>query len=342
MAAPALSLQILRNPPSLATANVVSVDPTAPNLSPVQIAQFVAAETLAFQFQIGNGISALETLTGYSYRVGLGGLNQPPQGGLATWGDGTVTVATQQPYNASAATIQAALNALNSNAGPSSGLVEVLSPIAAGAPYTVVWNTNGARALLTVDPSDLEPMCQVTVQRVQTGGASAREIQIIQITQTPLAYLSSLTVVGNLATGTLLCNTATVIQFLANNPSGQTIFEIEENDGVSIRKICQLPVVLNGYVIGPQSTISPIPAGGFQYGMVSIPSGQQSVTLTFPQPFTSTPSVFLPGLVGMPDSVTGFMNANWDKSTLTKTGVILWTDTIAPAAGYFIPWIAFQ
>ena len=342
VAGPPLLLNLLRNPPSLAAANVGNVDPGNPPLilNPQQIAAFVAGETIQVQFQIGNGVTALETLTSRTYRAAIGGLNQPATGGLGTWGDGTVTYSPQLPYNASALCVQNALNSLNANAGPSSGLVEVTGP-ANGAPYMVIWNTPGARNLITVDPSDLAPLCQVIVQRVQTGTSGVREIQLIQIIQQPLAYTSTWTIATTTATGILVFNTPAVIQFLAANPSGQTFLEIEENDGTNIRKICQIPVALNGYVVGPTSNFVPFPVG-YQKGMAVVTSGNQSVALVFPAAFQSAPSFFSPGGVGMPDSVTGQLTVTFDNSTLTASGVTLWLSAPAPASGYVIPWLAIQ
>jgi len=251
MSATPLLLNILCNPPSLAQANVRDLTPGASGLIPVPLAE-MAPPQIPILFSVGDGINPLEDLTGRSYRVSLGRKNPPALGGVALWGDGTVTVPAKQPWNVTDAALQTALNALNGNAGPSSGTVQV-NGWQTGAPYTVIWDAVGVRALLTVDVTDIYPEAIAIVKRTQTGSVSVREIQEVQIIVAALTLTTSWAVNGTTAAGWLNLDLPSIVQFLAGEPDGDAVLEIEEYDGATTRKICQLPVVIAGPVLSSQA-----------------------------------------------------------------------------------------
>ncbi len=125
--------------------------------------------------------------------VGIGSPGQRPASGTFTlsWGGDTTSALA---YNASAATVQTALNALASIT--TAGGVTV-SASADGGPYQITWNNAGSRAAITGEPAALYPLSVITVYTDREGTVSLREIQILSLDRSPAALAETFTAIAS-------------------------------------------------------------------------------------------------------------------------------------------------
>ena len=118
--------------------------------------------------------------------VGIGVIGREPTSGTFTLTFGANTTSAIA-YNASAATVQTALNALASIT--SAGGVTVTG--VAGGPWQVVFTTAGARAALSANVDALYPISQATIYTARDGTSELAEIQVISLECQPAALASS-------------------------------------------------------------------------------------------------------------------------------------------------------
>lgn len=289
-ARPPIPLYIWRSSPSLATARVQTACTTLPQ----QTAAMPAGNTIPFTLSITDGLGNLEDLTGRSYWLGIGNLNAPVTGGTFAINDSGAGTTGQQIYNINAVSLQALINAMNTGLGPNSnGGVTVEG--CNGAPWTVIWNANGAQSLLNVNITELVPNATAIVTREQAGSSMQPEIQLIRIVQQAYALQTSFAVSGTVATCSLVVDSAALRQELNQNPNFQAFLEIQENDGSGdYTTICQAPVQVNGEAL-PASSINPtLPPA--QFFNTTLLAGSFTYTITFPIKFASAPTKFLPGI----------------------------------------------
>jgi hypothetical protein len=166
---------------SPAASLVSSEQGSAPGQKPV----FVAGDTYDVRvFLVSDGgFDDASGTASYSIKLALGTAGAIPTGGTFTLTAGAATTSAIA-YNASAATVQSALNALNAGAGPYSDLVTVTSP--ATGLYLVKWTTAAARATMTASGSLLTPDSGVVITEEQAGDGSTVEWQSIHLAQNPL------------------------------------------------------------------------------------------------------------------------------------------------------------
>jgi len=336
MAVPALTLNILRNPPSLATARIIST--VAGLTTPAPWQAMAVGDTKSIVFSICDGQGNLETLTGRTYRVGIGNLNAPCTGGTFTLSDTLGNTTAAQPYNIDADALEDALNAFNDGAGPGNGLVTVEGPD--GGPFVVIWNANGSQPLLTANVTDLEPAAVSVIAASQAGSGSQPEIQFIRLLQMPYALQSTWTVSGTTATGLLTLSSQGLYQWLAQKPNGPLFFEIEESDGTSVAKILQAPIIVTGDVV-PYTTLSS-PAlvnTTVQSFVAAISVDALTVAITFTTAFASTPTG-IAAVVSMPTSAGENIFATLIENTLSTTGCTFSLSGAPNASGYKIHGIA--
>jgi hypothetical protein len=146
---------------------------------------FVAGDTYTARVFLVNkgGVDDASGTASYSIKLALGTPGAVPTGGTFTITAGAATTSAIA-YNASAAAVQSALNALNANAGPYSDLVTVTSP--ATGLYKVTWTTAAARALMTSTATSLTPTSGVVVTEETAGDGSTIEVQSIRLAQNPV------------------------------------------------------------------------------------------------------------------------------------------------------------
>lgn len=123
-------------------------------------------------------------LTNQNIRLGVGTPAGDPSSGTFTLTFDSNTT-TSLNYNATAAQVQTALNALTTI--QSAGNTTVTT--AGGGKYRVVFGSVGARNLITADTSSLYPTSAAYINEAQTGDASTKEVQLIVLETEPSAYL---------------------------------------------------------------------------------------------------------------------------------------------------------
>jgi hypothetical protein len=122
-------------------------------------------------------------LTDQSVRVGIGVPGSPPTAGTFKLSyDGGTTAAI--PYNATAAQVATALNALTSII--SAGGVTVT---ASGSTYKVAFNLAGAREALTADVTSISPTSAAYIATVLEGDVDKQAIYLLRIEAMPASYV---------------------------------------------------------------------------------------------------------------------------------------------------------
>ncbi len=155
------------------------------DLGPATLPSLIAGDNYTVRAFLVNraGVDSASGAGSYTFKLALGTAAARPTGGTFTISDGVDTTSALA-YNASAATVQTALNALNTNTGPGGDTVTV-SQGATGL-YLIKWDTNGAQALLTVNTGSLTPDSDAVVTEEQTGDGSTKEWQSINLAQEPV------------------------------------------------------------------------------------------------------------------------------------------------------------
>jgi hypothetical protein len=137
-------------------------------------------------FLIDNAaVDARSGLAGYTPRISVTLDDLTPQSGTFTIGDGSFTT-TALDWNATAFEIETALNALNTDTGPFGDTVTV-EKFGNGA-FSVLFDTVGAQAVLTIDAGGIQPLSASNVLPIVEGSATAREEQIVKIAAEPLVF----------------------------------------------------------------------------------------------------------------------------------------------------------
>ena len=127
---------------------------------------------------------------GATIKVAVGSVNAYPTAGQWRLSvDSTET--TDLAYNASAAVIQSALNALS--AVSSEGGVTVTD---IGEGYSITWNTVGVKPEILPGSNTLTPSSYQAITIVQAGGVSTREVRMVELRQNPVALTSVFSPIG--------------------------------------------------------------------------------------------------------------------------------------------------
>lgn len=234
---------------------------TATDLSRVATApEMVFGDTRDIAVKFLSGDNTFESWSGqnnYSVKIGIGPSGGVPTSGTFTISDGSVSTASLD-FNATAAAVQTALNALNAGAGPQSGTVMVTKP-AAGV-YSVRWDAVGARTPLTVDVGSLEPDSAATITETTAGDGSTREEQLIRIVRQPatMVELDSADVIANGWSGVIDLDTVGCLKLMAGADSVSTSLEVEVTDDSGNRRTyVQTPVVLRNETLDEYASSSP-------------------------------------------------------------------------------------
>jgi hypothetical protein len=179
--------------------------------------------------------------------------------GLPTsWANGStiVEVTDAIAYNATAATVQTALNA--THAIGASGVTVTKST--AAAVYVVEWNTTGNKdAILNSVTGTLTPDSAVVVSTIRAGTSAVTEKQLVRLTQIPAALQTTWSTISNGWTATLDCNTRGLLDLLGGNGSVNAKLELQLVDGGGdIRTVGQVDCLVRNEVIDEESAI-PVP-----------------------------------------------------------------------------------
>lgn len=141
--------------------------------------------------QTGFTLQEVPFPAGCVLRVALGEINQVPTAGnwnLSFGGDTTADLA----HNATADQVETALNALASITAAGGVAVSKV-----GDAFSVEFNTVGARTPITGNAETLVPLSAVSVQTLQEGSASLREIVFVQVKVRPIALVETFSDIGS-------------------------------------------------------------------------------------------------------------------------------------------------
>ena len=182
-------------------------------------------------------------------------------GSPTSWASGStiVEVTDAIAYNATAATVQTALNA--TQAIGASGVTVTKST--AAAVYVVEWNTTGNKdAILNSVTGTLTPDSAVVVSTIRAGTSAVTEKQLVRLTQIPAALQTTWSTISNGWTATLDCNTRGLLDLLAGAGSVNAKLELQLVDGSGdIRTVGQVDCLLRNEVIDEEATIpTPLPS----------------------------------------------------------------------------------
>ena len=161
---------------------------------------------------------------GYSMAFGAGPVGAIPSGGTFTLSDGTNATAAIA-RNATAAQVQAALNAIDGGAGPFGK--QVIVTTGAQGVYTVKFSSTGAVADLIGEASELTPESTVVVNQSIAGSATVKERQFIRLMREPVVYTDTFTPIANGWSGTLSANNARAIELMAGKSIIATDLDVE-------------------------------------------------------------------------------------------------------------------
>ena len=174
------------------------------------------------------------------------------------WTNGStlIEITTDVSYAASAATLEAALEA-------TAAVVGVTVTKASAAPnFVVEWDAVGAVALLVGGPSSLTPASAVVTSELQAGSASSVEKQVVRLTRQPYALQTVWSTIADGWSARLDCNTRGLLDFLGDAISANSTLELQLTDASSnIRTVGQVVCLIRNEAIDEASTIpTPFPS----------------------------------------------------------------------------------
>ena len=174
------------------------------------------------------------------------------------WNNGStlIEITTDVSYSASAATLEAALEATEA-------VVGVTVTKASSAPnFVVEWDAVGAVALLVGGPSSLTPASAVVTSELQAGSASAVERQIVRLTRQPYALQTVWSTIANGWSARLDCNTRGLLDFLEGEVSAGSTLELQLVDASqNVSTVGQVSCTVRNEAIDEASTIpTPFPS----------------------------------------------------------------------------------
>ena len=163
---------------------------TADSVPPLTVGE-IHETSIIFQKKVAGVITTQDLHSGYTLKVGIGLLAQPPELGTFTL---TFAAETTDPiaYNATAAVVSAKLQALTTI---DTGNVSVTGD--AGGPWTVEFIGDLAEtdvSALVGDGANLYPDSYVMVGTGRVGGTGINEVQEINLEQEPACGVDSFTI----------------------------------------------------------------------------------------------------------------------------------------------------
>ncbi len=174
-----------------------------------------------------------------------------------TWTNGStlIEITTDIAYSATAAVLEAALEATQAIVG-----VTVTKSGDAGV-WLVQWDSVGAVDLMTGGGDSLTPASAVVTSEIRAGSSTVTEQQLVRLSLIPYALQSTWTDAGSYWTGTLDCNTRGLLELLDGDASIPASLELQLVDGSNnIRTVGQVACLVRNEGIDEESTIpTPLP-----------------------------------------------------------------------------------
>lgn len=179
-------------------------------------------------------------------------------GSPTDWSNGStlIEITTDIAYSASAATLEAALEATDAITGVSvtkSGTAPV---------FVIEWDAVGAQSALIGGPSNLTPASAAVTSELRAGSASETEKQLVRLTRQPYALQTVWSDEGDYWKARLDCNTRGLLELLDGAASIGSKLELQLVDGDgNISTIAQVDCIIRNEAIDEESTIpAPFPA----------------------------------------------------------------------------------
>ncbi len=173
-----------------------------------------------------------------------------------TNGSTVIEITTDVAFSATAATLEAALEATQAVTG-------VAVTKSGSAPVFVIdWDAVGAQSTLVGGPSNLTPASAVVTSELRAGSASVTERQLVRLTRQPYALQTNWSTTTNGWTARLDCNTRGLLELLDGAASVGSTLELQLVDGDgNIRTVGQTSCLIRNEAIDEESTIpAPFPA----------------------------------------------------------------------------------
>ena len=161
----------------------------------------------------GDSYDTRSGLAGYTPRVAITLDNLKPQDGTFTLSDDSESTSPLD-WDATAAEVESALNALNSGSGPFGDLVTVQKFV--NGTFSIKFATAGNKNLLAVEADGLEPPSSGSVVPLVEGDVTTKEQQFVQIKADPLVFANGGTEITNGWRITLDANNANFLQAVAS------------------------------------------------------------------------------------------------------------------------------
>lgn len=179
-------------------------------------------------------------------------------GSPTDWSNGStlIEITTDIAYSASAATLEAALEATDAITGVSvtkSGTAPV---------FVIEWDAVGAQSALIGGPSNLTPASAAVTSELRAGSASETEKQLVRLTRQPYALQTVWSDEGDYWKARLDCNTRGLLELLDGAASIGSTLELQLIDGDgNISTLAQTACLIRNEAIDEESTIpAPFPS----------------------------------------------------------------------------------
>lgn len=201
-------------------------------------------DVLLYLIDSANSYDARSGAAGYTPRISVTLPSLRPTSGTFTVSDGVDTITAD--YDASASELEEALNAMNAGTGPSGDLVSV-EKFANGS-FSVLFDTVGAQAALTVSVAGIQPTSAASVLPLVTGSATVRSDQLVRIVAEPLVFQDSATAITNGWSMSLGATSANILRALAveqGDMSANYSIEIIDDATSAIDVVARGPVILS-------------------------------------------------------------------------------------------------
>jgi len=226
--------------------------------TPARLPKFRLGDIETVQLFLVDGLGSYDADSGsgtLTVKFGIGNKAAEPTGGTYTLKDSGGATTSALAYNANAAAVQTALNALNSGAGPDSGLVTVSGTF---PNYKITWNATGARALLDVGTNGnaLTPNTGIAFKEITAGDGSTAEVQSIHFAQSPVVYQETWNAISNGWESQVEFNTFELADFLAGQENASAWIEVEITNAVGDRVTrAQAKTEVHGEVISENAMV---------------------------------------------------------------------------------------
>ncbi len=234
---------------------------------PVTLGQVPLGDVLDLEivFVDRNGIAAWSGQAGYTIEAALGVVNAAPKSGTFTLKVGLQSTAAL-PYNATAAQVQAALEAL---VAIGAGNVTVSGP--AGGPFHIAGAGELAEVNLTQitgDASALFPSASIVGVTGRDGDNGISEIQILSLACNPVSYTNVSTNDADAKSFALSLTTATagMLELLSAGVKSVALTFALRVSGPAVvkRTLAQAPVTILASAINPGTIVTPaMSLGGY-------------------------------------------------------------------------------